>query len=90
MGTGHGDGMWGQMLGRDDGDSSWGQGGDNSWGQGGDRPVTTGEMLKGRSSMLMTISFPGNSFLEIRIALVTPKTVLIGTATAANSNVIFT
>lgn len=52
--------------------------------------MTTGEMLKGRSSMLITTSFPGNSFRDIRMALVTPKTVLMGTATADSSNVIFT
>ena len=52
--------------------------------------MTTGDILKGRSSMLITTSFPGNSFLAIRMALVTPKTVLIGTATADNNNVIFT
>jgi len=40
--------------------------------------------------MLVSISFPGNSFLAIRIAQVTPKTVLMGTATADNSSVIFT
>ena len=52
--------------------------------------MTTGEMLKGRSSILITTSFPGNSFLAIKMALVTPKTVLIGTATADSSSVIFT
>ena len=50
-------------------------------------PVTTGEMLKGRSSMLMTSVLPQNSLLTSRIAKVTPKAVFMGTATTASMRV---
>ena len=53
-------------------------------------PVTTGDMLKGRSSMAMTKVFPQNSFLVIWMAATIPQTVLMGTETNARSNVIFT
>ena len=51
-------------------------------------PVTTGDMLKGRSRMLMSTSLPGNSFLAMFNAATTPNSVLTGTATAASMSVI--
>ena len=52
--------------------------------------MTTGDMLKGRSSMDMTKVFPQNSFREIWMAAMMPHTVFMGTANNARSNVIFT
>lgn len=53
-------------------------------------PVTTGDMLNGRSSIDMTKVFPQNSFRVIWMAAMMPHTVLMGTENTARSNVIFT
>ena len=52
--------------------------------------MTTGEMLKGRSSMAMAKVFPGNSLRVIWMAATIPQTVLMGTETSARSSVILT
>lgn len=52
-------------------------------------PVTTGEMLKGRSSMLMTKVFPQNSLRVSCMAATMPNTVFTGTATSASNIVNF-
>ena len=46
-------------------------------------------MEKGKSSTLMNSDLPRNSVRVSRIAITTPKTVLMGTATSASSSVNF-
>jgi hypothetical protein len=46
-------------------------------------------MEKGKSSMATSRVLPTNSFLVILMAAVIPTTVLMGTATAVSSSVIF-
>ena len=45
------------------------------------RPITTGETANGRSIAAFISALPGNRWRTSTIAVITPKTVLIGTAT---------
>lgn len=51
------------------------------------KPVTTGEMLKGRSRTLSRKAFPGNWFRVMSSAKIVPQMVLTGTAMRARETV---